>query len=113
MGKTKIPQSQRVAVWLKHCGEVYNHKCYVKFCQKVINAHEFHVGHIVAEANGGENCLSNYLPICATCNLSMGTKSIYEYEAEVKSTPQCVRQVCDERFGVKKKRSFFKKVFGT
>lgn len=112
MAKKKIPQSQRVAVWLKHCGEVYNHKCHVRFCEKTINAHDFHVGHIVAEANGGENCLSNYLPICATCNLSMGTKSIYEYEDEVKATPQCVRDIAAERHQEKKKKSLLKKLFG-
>jgi 5-methylcytosine-specific restriction endonuclease McrA len=33
---------------------------------------EFHCGHIIAEANGGQTNIDNLRPICAQCNLSMG-----------------------------------------
>jgi 5-methylcytosine-specific restriction endonuclease McrA len=40
---------------------------------------DFHCGHIVAEANGGETNLSNLKPICKNCNLSMGTINMNKF----------------------------------
>lgn len=39
----------------------------------------FEVGHIVAFAKGGGDTVDNVLPICGSCNLTMGTKPIYEF----------------------------------
>ena len=40
---------------------------------------EFHVDHIVARANGGPDHMSNYVPACASCNISKGAKSFIEF----------------------------------
>ena len=40
---------------------------------------EFHCGHIIAEKNGGTTTIQNLRPICAQCNLSMGTKDMNEF----------------------------------
>ena len=61
-----FPHAVKVAVWTKHCGEVYNHKCMIHFCPRMMTAHDFECGHIIAHANGGSDCLSNLVPICKT-----------------------------------------------
>ena len=40
---------------------------------------EFHCGHIIAEVNGGETTVENLKPICAQCNLSMGSMNMNEF----------------------------------
>ena len=44
-----------------------------------ITQHNFHCGHVVAEAKGGMLHVSNLRPICAVCNNSMGTTDMKEY----------------------------------
>jgi 5-methylcytosine-specific restriction endonuclease McrA len=39
-------------------------------------------GHIISEFNGGELKLDNLMPICNSCNSSMGTKNMNEYICE-------------------------------
>ena len=70
--KTKIPAALREQVWLSGCGRVYESKCTVGWCENVMTVHDFHCGHNVPESRGGETLLSNLVPICARCNLSMG-----------------------------------------
>jgi hypothetical protein len=41
----------------------------------------FHAGHIHSHANGGSDTLSNLLPICAPCNLGMGSTNYDEFRA--------------------------------
>ena len=41
---------------------------------------EFHCGHVIAEANGGVLTKENLRPICAQCNLSMGTQNMDEFK---------------------------------
>ena len=36
----------------------------------------FHAGHIIAESVGGLINIDNILPICSTCNLSMGSQNM-------------------------------------
>ena len=40
---------------------------------------KFHCGHIQSEANGGSINIENLLPICRTCNTSMGTAHMDDY----------------------------------
>lgn len=79
MPRKALPKSVRVAVWTTHCGDVYNHKCFIHYCPRIMTAHDYESGHIVSHANGGSDRLSNLLPICSTCNKSMGTMSIPDY----------------------------------
>ena len=58
-----------------YLGEVFKDKC---FCCKIntITILNFHCGHIISEANGGQIVLSNLRPICSACNYGMGTKNM-------------------------------------
>jgi len=70
--KKNIPKSLKKMVWDKYVGaDIGKSKC---MCCKYeeIRQIEFHCGHIIAEANGGETNINNLRPICAQCNLSMG-----------------------------------------
>lgn len=81
MRKAKIPKAIREQVWLQNLGKVYEHKCYVRWCQNTITVFDFHVGHDQPESKGGSLEISNLKPICARCNLSMSDNyTINEWE---------------------------------
>jgi len=40
---------------------------------------DFHCGHVIAEAKGGETVIENLRPICKKCNLSMGTDNLNDF----------------------------------
>lgn len=44
-----------------------------------------HRDHVVPLHIGGENSSENMLPVCSTCNLSKGTKSVFQYLLEVET----------------------------
>ncbi len=78
--KKTISQLMKRRVWAKHIGEeIGKHKC---LCCNMsdITQLTFNCGHIVAEANGGELTVDNLLPICQSCNSSMGTQNLYAYK---------------------------------
>jgi 5-methylcytosine-specific restriction endonuclease McrA len=67
-------------VWAKHIGEeIGKHKC---LCCNMTDITQltFNCGHIVAEANGGDLTVENLIPICQSCNSSMGTQNLNEYK---------------------------------
>ena len=77
--KNKIPPRLREQVWNKiNEGEIG--KCYV--CSISIEKSDFHCGHIVARHIGGKDNIDNLLPICRSCNLSMGIQNLYEYKSK-------------------------------
>ena len=65
-------------VWNKYIGEEIGKT--VCLCCKLTNISQmnFSCGHIISEHNGGDINLDNLKPICASCNLSMGTKNMDE-----------------------------------
>ena len=67
----------RPKVWAK----CVDNKCDI--CDKEITVQNFHAGHIIARARGGQTVVENLIPICADCNLSMGTRDAYEYKQDV------------------------------
>lgn len=77
--KAYIPKAVKIQVWANayglHTGQTMCPVC--KF--HTITQMNFHCGHIVAEAEGGETVVSNLYPICAKCNLSMGKKNMIEF----------------------------------
>lgn len=81
--KEPIPKALREQVWLQYGGPQFYKKCSVSWCTNQVSAFQFHVGHNIAEAKGGPTELSNLRVICASCNLSMGTKSIDEWSKSV------------------------------
>lgn len=78
MGKGSIPAAVRNAVWLNTNGRVFDAKC---ACCKLenISVFNYHCGHIKSRANGGDTSISNLLPICQTCNTSMGSIDMDEF----------------------------------
>jgi 5-methylcytosine-specific restriction endonuclease McrA len=72
--KQKIPRALREQVWIQNIGQQFEHKCLVNWCKNKITAFDFHVGHNIPESKGGKTSIENLKPICARCNLSMGSK---------------------------------------
>lgn len=73
--KKAIPKVVKDLSWNKWVGEdVAKCKC---LCCGVneIKMSSFHCGHIIAEAHGGLTSVENLKPICAACNLSMGSEN--------------------------------------
>lgn len=78
--KATIPKALREQVWIQNVGQQFEHKCLVQWCQNKMNVFDFHVGHNVPESKGGATNITNLKPICARCNLSMGSQySIEEW----------------------------------
>ena len=74
--KKTIPASIKKQSWDKYIGkELGTAKCY---CCKynIISKNDFHAGHYISEKNGGEVKVENIRPICADCNLSMGSTNM-------------------------------------
>ena len=72
--KEQIPKRIREMVWNTYNSEKYSNKCYVSWCNNIINVFNYQVGHDIPESKGGTLDLSNLKPICGNCNLSMGNK---------------------------------------
>ena len=47
---------------------------------ELITGYDFHAGHKISFKNGGATSLDNLIPLCAGCNLSMGTMNYEEYK---------------------------------
>lgn len=71
--KTKITQAMRIVVWNTYIGEDIGKTQCLCCKSNSITQHNFHCGHVIAEANGGQVHATNLRPICAVCNSSMGT----------------------------------------
>ena len=85
MPKKAIPKTLKICVWNKYIGEdIGKTKC---LCCKItdITQLKFHVGHIIAEANGGTLDIDNLKPICESCNKSMKTTNMDYFEQMINS----------------------------
>jgi len=78
--KKSIPKKIKELVWNNHIGhDIATSMC--TCCDKTpIKNTEFHCGHVLAEANGGTLDITNLRPICAGCNLSMGTQNMDDFK---------------------------------
>jgi 5-methylcytosine-specific restriction endonuclease McrA len=72
--KKKIPLAVRQSVWIKQFGRVFQHKCFVSWCHRVLSCFDFEVGHNIPESKGGTLDLTNLYPICHQCNTGMGNQ---------------------------------------
>jgi hypothetical protein len=78
--KKSIPKVVKDLSWNKWVGEdIAKTKC---MCCSIneIKMNSFHCGHVIAEANGGKTTVDNLRPICAACNLSMGTENLDDFK---------------------------------
>tara|TARA_B110000211_G_C14065921_1_gene547635 strand:+ start:1191 stop:1493 length:303 start_codon:yes stop_codon:yes gene_type:complete len=95
--KQYIPKALREQVWIKNFGKKFKHKCYIRWCCNKINVFDYHVGHNIPESKGGKLCLQNLKPICARCNLSMGSQyTITEWQkldVNKKKKKKCFRRL--------------------
>jgi len=74
--RKSIPKAIRQSVWEKYNGKIYEAKCFISWCTNTCEIIDFHVGHNVPVALGGDDSIENLRPICSSCNLSMGTETI-------------------------------------
>jgi len=77
--KKNIPKKIKELVWDKYIGEKYGTGLCLCCNETLIKQMSFHCGHVKSEKNGGEPTLENLRPICASCNLSMGTRNMNEF----------------------------------
>jgi len=79
--KKSIPKKVKDDAWKKYIGNKSEVLC---ICCRInlITPFEFHAGHIVSEANGGNVTVENIRPICSACNLSMGQRNMDEFIAK-------------------------------
>ena len=80
VAKKAIPKTLKRMVWDTYIGASKGEApC---FCceHATIRQIEFHCGHIKAEARGGSTTVDNLRPICAQCNLSMGTMDLQDFK---------------------------------
>ena len=77
--KKTIPKSLKKSVWIKHNG--YNFLVDCPCCKlNKIDPFNFHTGHIKSEKTGGKTDIDNLIPICASCNLSMGIQNYHDFK---------------------------------
>ena len=83
--KDSIPKRIKELVWTTYVGEVYFSKCYILWCNNIINVFNYHTGHDIPNSKGGTLDIQNLKPICSNCNLSMGNKyTIREWNKLIK-----------------------------
>jgi 5-methylcytosine-specific restriction endonuclease McrA len=81
--KESIPKTLKIAVWNKYFGEATG-KIKCPCCNITeITQLKFHCGHIIAEKNGGTLNINNLMPICESCNKSMGTQNLHEFRKKI------------------------------
>ena len=85
--KEKIPKALREQVWLRTFGKVYTAKCSTTWCRNKLTVFDFQCGHDIPESKGGPTRLENLVPICARCNLSMGSQYTFREWCTLSSSP--------------------------
>lgn len=75
-----VKQNIRKLVWIAYIGE----KAGSGFCyccgSTVITPFDFECGHVQARALGGPDTVDNLRPICGSCNRSMSTMNMIEFQ---------------------------------
>ena len=76
--KEVIPKTVRNCLFINYFGDSRIGIC--QCCKREqITMNNFNCGHIQAERHGGTLQLDNLLPICTSCNLSMGTTNLNDF----------------------------------
>jgi 5-methylcytosine-specific restriction endonuclease McrA len=73
-----IPKAVRDKLWDIENKDSLHGKCFT--CNKELDYHTFHASHIISVKNGGSDNINNLKICCITCNLSMGTRNLYEFK---------------------------------
>ena len=76
--RESIPKYVRNALWINFFKDARVGMC--QCClREQITIGNFHAGHIIAHANGGETKLNNLTCLCMLCNTSMGPYDLNEF----------------------------------
>lgn len=73
------PAPVRRALWKKYYGTSLEGGCWACTTEN-IDPWNFHAGHIKPHKEGGEAKVDNLVPLCASCNTSMGAMNAHEYK---------------------------------
>jgi hypothetical protein len=78
--KKAIPKVLKELCWKKWVGDnISKTKCLC--CEdNEIKMSSFHCGHVLAEVHGGKMSVENLRPVCAACNLSMGSENMVDFK---------------------------------
>ena len=88
-----IPKPLKNSVWDEYIGKNRGTgECQV--CEKQIDSKDFECGHIISVKEGGATNVSNMVPICGTCNKSMGTMNLHQFKDSYFSDKQNVMDLC-------------------
>ena len=77
--KRKIPKSVKNNSWDIYIGKKIGQVFCICCNLNMIDSKTFTAGHIISEKNGGLINIDNILPICNTCNLSMGFSNMDDF----------------------------------
>lgn len=80
--KKSIPKSLKKLVWDTWVGETRGVTKCLCCGHQDIRQIEFHCGHVIAESKGGVTSVENLRPICAQCNLSMGSLDMKVFQRQ-------------------------------
>jgi len=83
--KATISKQLRLLVWNDWIGGSVG-RTLCPLCRAISiqqGAANWHCGHIVPEAYGGQATRDNLRPVCSTCNISMGTKHMRDFAIEI------------------------------
>ena len=72
--KKKIPRGLREQVWIQKVGRKFEAKCKTTWCKNKMTVFDFQAGHDIPESRGGDTTMTNLVPICSRCNLSMSNQ---------------------------------------
>jgi len=83
--RKSIPKSLKILVWDKNIGKEKGiGNCHV--CKSEIDSKAFECGHIISVKEGGATNIENLLPICSSCNKSMGIENLLVFKEKYFST---------------------------
>ena len=77
--KRGLPKALREQVWIYHIGHKFSASCMTPWCSNTITVFDYHTSHIIPEVDGGPAVISNLIPLCSKCNLSMSTMTFGEW----------------------------------
>lgn len=77
--RKSIPKKNKNLSWNEFIGKNKGTDLCLCCSKSEIDKSEFHCGHVISVKNGGNDFVDNLRPICAQCNLSMGSQNMNEF----------------------------------